>query len=68
VVGNDDVDVLVANDVERLGSVRGEEELELTAEHDPHRVQNALLVVDEQQSRSVCLLYCVGVHWLDRFL
>ena len=67
-VGDDDVDVLVANDVERLGSVRSEEELELAAEHDPHGVQDALLVVDEQQPRSMCLSGRVGVHALDRFL
>ena len=48
VVGHDDVDVLVADDVERLGAVRREEQVELTAEHDPHRIQHALLVVDEQ--------------------
>jgi hypothetical protein len=48
--------------------MRSEKELELSAEHDPHRVQNALLIVDEQQPRSVCLLCCVGVHALDRFL
>jgi hypothetical protein len=33
--------------------VRGEIEIELTAEHDPHRVQDALLVIDEQQARAI---------------
>jgi hypothetical protein len=60
VVGDDDIDILVADDVERLGSVRSEEELELSAERSSHRVQNALLVVDEQEPRSVCLVCCVA--------
>ncbi len=53
VVRHDDVDVLVTDDVERLGTMRSEEQIELAAEHDPHRVQHALLVVDEQEPRPV---------------
>ena len=52
VIRDDHVDVLVADDVESLGAVRREEQIELAAEHDPHRVEHALLVVDEQESRS----------------
>ena len=54
VIGDDDVDVLVADDVERFGAVRREEQIELAPEHDPHRVQHALLVVDEQEPRPGC--------------
>ena len=56
VIGHDDVDVLVADDVERFGAVRREEQIELPAEHDPHRVQHALLVVDEQEPRPRSIL------------
>ena len=67
-VRHDDVDVLVADDVERFGAVRREEQIELAAEHDPHRVQHALLVVDEQQAGAVQPSCRLGLHALDRFL
>ena len=60
---------LSRDDVECFGAVRREEQLELPAEHDPHRVQHALLVVDEQQPRAV-VASCTAwsLHALDRFL
>ena len=66
-VRDDDVDVLVADDVERFGAVRREEQIELAPEHDPHRVEHALLVVDEQEPRPGCSLL-LRLHALDRFL
>ena len=47
VSGNDDIDVVLFDDIESLGSMGGQIQFEISAKHHAHRIQYALLVVDE---------------------